>query len=420
MTDRFSADYLIETAVDPVEAAEIMAGEQSSGTFIAVPGETPELKARFAARVEMLDVIGEVGSPSLPGAAKPKPDAPQVWKQARVRLSWPLEVIGPSLTNLVATIGGNLFELKAFSGLKVMDIALPPAFAARYAGPKFGVEGTRKLAGVYDRPLIGTIIKPSVGLNPAATAAMVEDLAAGGIDFIKDDELQSDGPACPFEARVDAVMAVLDRHADRLGRKIMFAFNLTGDLDEMRRRHDYLLARGGTCIMVSLNSVGIVGVTELARHSQLPVHAHRNGWGALSRAPLLGWDFPAWSKLWRLAGADHLHVNGLANKFSEPDASVIASARSLGEPMFAASVMRTMPVFSSGQTVHQAAGTWAALKSPDLIHAAGGGIVAHPDGIAAGVTAFRAAWDAAMSGIPAAEYALGNPALAAALKAYPG
>ena len=420
MSDRFFADYLIETATDPAKAAETMAGEQSSGTFIAVPGETPELKARFAARVEALEVVGEVGMPSLPGAARPKAGAPQVWKQARVRLSWPLEVIGPSLPNLVATISGNLFELKAFSGLKILDIALPSAFASRYAGPKFGIEGTRKLAGVYGRPIIGTIIKPSVGLDPAATAAMVEDLAAGGIDFIKDDELQSDGPTCPFEARVDAVMAVIDRHADRLGRKIMFAFNLTGDLDQMRQRHDYVLAKGGTCVMASVNSVGFVGLTELARHTQLPLHAHRNGWGALSRAPLLGWDFPAWSKLWRLAGADHMHVNGLANKFSEADESVIASARSLDDPLFADKPLRAMPVFSSGQTVHQAAGTWAALKSPDLIHAAGGGIVGHPDGIAAGVTAFRDAWDAAMAGIPAAEYAKDHPALAAALKAYAG
>lgn len=418
--DRFSAEYLIETAIPPAKAAEIMAGEQSSGTFLPVPGETDELKARFAARVEQLEIIGTTAAPSLPGGTAPKAGAAQIWTQARVRLSWPLEVIGPSLPNLVATIAGNLFELKAFSGLKLMDLQLPPAFAKRYRGPQFGIAGTRRMSGVEGRPLIGTIIKPSVGLDPSATAAFVDALASGGIDFIKDDELQSDGPACPFAERVDAVMAVIHRHADRLGRKVMFAFNLTGDLDEMRRRHDHVLARGGTCVMVSLNSVGLVGVTELARHSLLPVHGHRNGWGALSRSPMLGWAFPAWSKLWRLAGVDHLHVNGIANKFTESDDSVIASARSLVDPLFPDSAMATMPVFSSGQTVRQAAPTWAALRSPDLIHAAGGGIVAHPDGMAAGVAAFRAAWDAAMQDIPAEDYAKDNPALRAALAAYAG
>ncbi len=416
MSERFHAEYWIETALDPARTAEMMAGEQSSGTFVAVPGETLELKARFAARVESLEIVGETATPSLTGAAAPKPGGR--YHQARVRLSWPLEVIGPSLPNLAATIAGNLFELKALSGIRLLDVHLPPAFAERYAGPRFGVGGTRKLTGVEGCPLIGTIVKPSVGLDPAATAALVGELAEAGLDFIKDDELQSDGPACPFDERVDAVMAAVERAADRHGRKAMVAFNLTGEIDEMRRRHDHVLARGGTCVMASLNSVGFAGFLALSRHSQLPIHAHRNGWGALSRSPALGWSYPAWSKLWRLAGADHLHVNGLANKFAEPDDSVIASARSLSDPLFDHTPMAAMPVFSSGQTVRQAAGTYAALGSADLIHAAGGGILAHPGGVAAGVEAFREAWAAAVSGVAIEEQARTSPALAAALAAY--
>ena len=186
----------------------------------------------------------------------------------------------------------------------------------------------------------------------------------------------------------------------------------------MRRRHDFVLAHGGTCVMASLNAVGMSGFIALARHSELPIHAHRCGWGALTRAPLLGWDYAAWSKLWRLAGADHMHVNGLANKFTETDESVIASARSLSDPLFPDDPMRAVPVFSSGQTVHQAAGTLAAAGSPDLIVTAGGGVVAHPGGVAAGVGAMRDAWDAAMQGVAVSDYAVGRPALAAALKAY--
>lgn len=414
---RIEADYLIETAEDPTRAVEVMAGEQSSGTFVAVPGETPELKARAAARVERLDLAEEVGAPSLPGASAPTGER-KVWRRALCTLSWPLANLGPSLPNLVATVAGNLFELKAFSGLRLLDLRLPAAFAERHPGPRFGVPGTRRLAGVEDRPLIGTIVKPSVGLSAEETGRLVATLAGAGIDFVKDDELQSDGPACPFEARVDAVMAAIERAADRHGRKCMFAFNLTGDLDEMRRRHDHVVARGGTCVMASLNSIGLVGMLELARHSRLPIHAHRNGWGALTRAPALGWSFPAWSKIWRLAGADHLHVNGLANKFAESDESVIASARSLMTPMFEDAAMCPMPVFSSGQTVRQAAGTYAALGTTDLIFAAGGGIMAHPQGPATGVAALREAWEAAASGIPAETYAATRPALAAALGAY--
>ncbi len=413
---RIEADYLIETSLDPHSAAEIMAGEQSSGTFVSVPGETPELKARSAAHIETLDLTGESTEPALPGAVK----TDQAIKQAQVTLSWPLENVGPSLPNLMATVAGNLFELKEFSGLKITDIRLPTEFADAYNGPKFGVEGTRKLASVYDRPLIGTIVKPSVGLNPRATAKLSRQLIDADIDFIKDDELQSDGPGCPFHERARAVMNEINDGAERAGRKTMYAFNITGDLDQMRKRHDLVLELGGTCIMVSLNSVGLVGLTEIARHSQLPIHAHRNGWGYLNRHPLLGWSYTAWQKVWRLAGADHMHVNGLANKFSEDDESVISSARTCLTPMFEEKPCVAMPVFSSGQTVNQAGPTYDALGSPDLIHAAGGGVMAHPGGPAAGVEALKQAWEAAISGHAVRDYAKDKPALALALEAFPG
>lgn len=414
---RIEADYLIETAFDPAQAAEIMAGEQSSGTFRPVPGETPELKARAAARVERLTVVDAVDAPSLPGADLP-PLGGAARHRAEVTLSWPIENLGPSLPNLIATIAGNLFELKPFSGLRLRDIRLPTAFADHYPGPKFGMVGTRRLSGVAGRPLIGTIIKPSVGLRAEDTAALVAELCAGGVDFVKDDELQADGPACRFEDRVRAVMGAVNAAADRTGRKTMVAFNLSGEIDEMRRRHDLVLAEGGTCVMASVNAVGMSGMIALGRHSELPIHAHRCGWGALTRAPMLGWSYPAWSKLWRLAGADHMHVNGLDNKFTEANDSVIASTRSLAEPLFESAPMRALPVFSSGQTVHQAAGTLAATGSPDLIVTAGGGILAHPDGVAAGVMALRAAYDAAAQGIPVETFASDHPALAAALKAF--
>jgi ribulose-bisphosphate carboxylase large chain len=412
--DRIEADYLVETAYDPRASIEVMAGEQSSGTFVPVPGETEELKARSAARVEAMELVGTSGDPSLPGAASPVGGERRLVKTT---LSWPLDNIGPSLPNLMATVAGNLFELKQFSGLRLLDLRLPDAFAEAYPGPKFGIPGTRRLSGVTKRPLIGTIIKPSVGFSPAETADLVRLLCAAGIDFIKDDELQADGPSCPFDERAPAVMAVINDHAERTGRKVMYAFNLTGEVDEMRRRHDLVEALGGTCVMASLNSVGLAGMIALGRHTRLPIHAHRNGWGYLSRHPALGWSYVAWQKFWRLAGADHMHVNGLANKFSEPDDSVIASAKACLTPIFAAKPCVVMPVFSSGQTVRQAAGTLAALGSTDLIFAAGGGIMAHPGGPAEGVRALQEAWEAAIAGIPAQRFAETHPALAAALSA---
>lgn len=410
MTERIHASYWLETGDDPSRAAEVIAGEQSSGTFVALPNETPELKARAGARVERLEVLETVDTPSLPGGM-----AGTAYSRCALELSWPIENLGPSLPNLMSTVAGNLFELRQVSGLRLTGLRLPPSFAAAYPGPAFGIEGTRKLTGVTRGPLIGTIIKPSVGLSADDTAQQVRELVAGGIDFIKDDELQADGPHCPFDERVRKVMRVVNEAADRSGKKAMVAFNLTGDLDQMRRRHDLVLAEGGTCVMVVLNSVGLVGLHELRRHAQLPIHAHRAGWGYLSRSPELGWDYAPWQMIWRLAGADHLHVNGLRNKFSESDESVIAAARAVLAPVMPEAPMPAMPVFSSGQTGLQAADTYAALGVADLIHTAGGGIFGHPDGVSAGVQALRESWVAAIDGVPLAEHAQRVPTLRAAL-----
>jgi ribulose-bisphosphate carboxylase large chain len=421
MPDRIQARYWIETAYPLAEAAAIMTGEQSTGTFIRVPGETDELREMHAARVERIDELATVDVPSLTGSGLPKGHSgPAIRRTAEVTLSWPLANLGPSLPNLLSTVAGNLFELKPFSGLKLLDITLPPAFLSAYQGPQFGVAGTRRLTGVHGRPLIGTIIKPSVGMTPQETAAQVRTLAEAGVDFIKDDELQADGPHCPFELRLAAVMRVLDDRARMTGKRLMYAANITGEIDQMLRRHDLIVAAGGTCAMVSINSIGLPALAVLRRHAQVAIHGHRNGWGMFSRSHATGMSFVAYQKLWRLAGVDHLHVNGLRNKFCEDDASVIASARECLTPMFAApnKGCEIMPVFSSGQSAHQVPDTFAALGSMDLIYACGGGILAHPGGPAAGVRSLHQAWEAAAAGISLAEFARTHVELRTALEAF--
>ena len=129
---RVRASYVMTTALDPAAVADGIAGEQSSGTFIALPQEDEALKARAAARVEALDEIAGTHDGE---------------RRFALTLSWPLANFGASLPNLVATVAGNLFELKQVTALKLLDIELPEAFAGAYPGPGFGVEGTRRLAG---------------------------------------------------------------------------------------------------------------------------------------------------------------------------------------------------------------------------------------------------------------------------------
>jgi ribulose-bisphosphate carboxylase large chain len=212
-------------------------------------------------------------------------------------------------------------------------------------------------------------------------------------------------------------MAVINGAAQHSGKKVMYAFNITGEIDEMLRRHDQVAALGGTCVMVSLHWVGVTGLAALRRHSAVAIHGHRNGWGLLGRSRDFRVSFVAWQKIWRLAGADQLHCNGIANKFWETDQSVIASARACLTPMFDAPGRgcEVMPVMASGQTARQAPATFAALGSTDLLFAAGGGIMAHPGGIAAGVRSLRQAWEAAMEGIALDDYAATRTELRQAL-----
>lgn len=412
------ASYLLESCERIDQVAEVIAGEQSSGTFLRLAGETPELKQRARARVVRIEHLPDVKRPALRSAYAQRRDLRGPMHRGRIELAFPVANIGANLPTLMATVAGNLFELGEVTGLRLLDLDFPPEYAARFPGPRFGVPGTRARAGVQGRPLIGNIIKPSIGLLPAQTAALVDELCAAGIDFIKDDELHVDPDYAPFEARVRAVMPVLHRHADRLGRMPLYAVNISGGVDDMRRRHDTVVAAGGNCVMVCIHGVGLAGVEHLRSYSEVPIHAHRHGWGALSRHPWLGFEFTAMQKVWRLAGVDQLHVNGVRSKFWEPDDSVLRSARALLEPF--SGVPPVVPVFTSGQWAGQAPDIHGALGCTDVLHVAGGGIIGHPMGIAAGVTSMREAWEAACEGVALEVYARTRPALRAALEAFGG
>ena len=138
----------------------------------------------------------------------------------------------------------------------------------------------------------------------------------------------------------------------------------------------------------------------------------------MTRHPALGYEFRVYQKILRLAGADQLHVNGVQGKFWQPDDSVIASAASCLAPF--AGTSPVMPVFSSGQWAGLAPIIHTQLKSNDLMHLAGGGIIGHPDGIAAGVASMREGWEAACEGIAIEQYAKNRPALRAALVKFGG
>lgn len=413
--DRFEATYLIETPLAPAHVAEAMAGEQSCGTFTRVEGETDALRRRARATVECIDELESVHAPSLPNALLERQGLAGPWRRARVRISFPVANVGANLPTLAATVSGNLYDLGEASGLRLESLQLPASYRAQFDLPQVGIAGTRQRTGVASGALVGTILKPNVGFSPEQSAELVARLCAAGVDFIKDDEVCADPVHAPLAQRVPAVMAAVRAHQDRTGKHVMVAFNITDETDAMKRHADLIEREGGSCAMASLNWCGFSALQTLRRHTGLALHGHRNGYGALSRHPLLGMSFQAYQTLWRLAGVDHMHVHGLQGKFSQPDEEVIASAQDCYTPLTPEIDDRVMPAFSSGQWAGTVPATWAAVQSDDLLFMSGGGILAHPGGPAAGVASIRQAWAAARAGVALSEYARQAPELAAAL-----
>ncbi|MBB4225076.1 MULTISPECIES: ribulose-bisphosphate carboxylase large subunit family protein [Variovorax] len=409
------ARYLIETPLEPAAVAEVMAGEQSCGTFTRVEGETDALRERARATVEAITELEAADAPSLPNALLERKGAKGPWRRAHVDIAFPVANIGANLPTLAATVSGNLYDLGEVTGLRLESLQLPADYRARFEMPRAGIAGTRRATGVESGALVGTIIKPNVGLRASETAELVGRLCAAGVDFIKDDEVCADPAHAPLAERVPAVMAVVRAHRERTGKHVMVAFNITDETDAMKRHADLVEREGGSCVMASLNWCGHSGIQTLRRHTGLALHGHRNGYGALSRHPLLGISFQAYQTLWRLAGVDHMHVHGLQGKFSQPDSEVVESARDCFTPLTEAADDRVMPAFSSGQWAGTVPATWAAVGSDDLLFMAGGGILAHPDGAAAGVASIRQAWSAARAGIALADAAREQPELASAL-----
>lgn len=413
--ERFEATYLIETPLDPAKVAEVMAGEQSCGTFTRVAGETDELRERARAIVTKVEELEAADVPSLPNAWLARKGVAGPWRRARIAISFPVDNVGANLATLASIVAGNLYDLGEVTGLRLDTITLPWSFRRRFALPSQGIAGTRKLTGVAKGPMVGSIIKPNVGLSSAETAALVAGLCEAGLDFIKDDEISADPVHAPLAERIPAVMAAVRRHQDKTGKPVMIAFNITDETDAMRRHADLVAREGGTCVMASLNWCGFSAIESLRRSTDLALHGHRNGYGAISRHPMLGISFQAYQVLWRLTGVDHMHVHGLQGKFAQEDEEVVSSARDCVTPLTEGADDRVLPAFSSGQWAGTAQPTWDAIGHADLLFMAGGGILAHPGGPAAGVASIRQAWDAVASGTTLDAAAATHPELAQAL-----
>src|SRR4051812_47854550 len=116
-----------------------MAGEQSSGTFTRVHGETDALRARTRATVERIDELEPASSPSLPNAWLARQGRGGPWRRARIEIAYPVANVGANLPTLAATVAGNLFDLGEVTGLRLESVRMPAAYRALFDRPAQGV-----------------------------------------------------------------------------------------------------------------------------------------------------------------------------------------------------------------------------------------------------------------------------------------
>lgn len=350
-----------------------------------------------------------------------------------VKIAFPLDLfdLDAGVSNLLSVIAGNLFGMGVLEYVRLLDVALPKGYVKVFKGPKFGIEGVRRLIGTDKdpRPHLGTIIKPKVGLDPKETAKVAYEAAVGGVDFIKDDETLTNQKFNPIEDRVSNVMEALDDAREETGRNVLYAVNVTADGGNLWKNVETALSNGANCIMVDVLCVGYPALRSLAEDPsvKVPIHVHRCLHAAMTRSPVHGIHMLVLAKLVRLCGGDQLHTGAAKGKMEKPGSGASAYLSrysgtegiryindSLREDWFG--LKTVLPVASGGIHPALVPSNLRLLGYPDIQLNAGGGIHGHPRGTRAGAKAMLQAIEAFTKGVPLEEYAKDHVELREALE----
>jgi ribulose-bisphosphate carboxylase large chain len=318
-----------------------------------------------------------------------------------------------NIPQFLSVVAGNVFGLKQIDALKLLDIELTKEFVASYEGPRFGIEGMRALTAVYDRPLIGTIVKPKVGLPPDEYSKVVYEAAMGGVDLVKMDETLTDQNFCRLEELVSWVMELLDQFEQSMKKKVLFAVNITDRPDKLLERADKVINLGANCLMIDVICSGLTAVQTLREDPSIrvPIYCHRAGHAAFTRSKDHGISWTVYCKLVRMLGGDVLHAGTIVGKMAGNDE--LLNYKALRDDWFG--FKPTMPAASGG--LHpRLVPELVRYFGGDFMMNFGGGLHGHPSGTRAGAIAARQAVEAAMRTVGVDEYAKEHAELRTALK----
>jgi len=371
------ATYYVESELPLSNLAESMALSQTTGSWTPLKHETVEMRKKYCGKI--VDI-----------------------SNSHVKIAFPIDNLDPTrggIPLLLTTTGGNLFDYTLFDNVKLLDLQLPKRYTSSFRGPKHGLEGVRRLLKVDHRPLLGTIVKPNLGLKSADVAEICYEAAYSGIDFIKDDDKNVNPKYCPIEDRVPKVMEKIDKANEEKGGKTLYAVNITSGLDNILEMADLAISCGANCLMVNVLSAGLSSLQALSEDPSInvPLHGHLDMIGLFARNPKNGIGVAVISRLARLAGADHLHVGSIGGRLFTEKEDVKRSADILRCGWN--NIRPTLPVCAGG--LHPGIFDLNySLVGNDALYICGGGIHGHPEGISAGVKAMIQAIETCSQHIP--------------------
>ncbi|MDD2457986.1 MAG: RuBisCO large subunit C-terminal-like domain-containing protein [Eubacteriales bacterium] len=398
--ENIQSDYLIATFYmksdaepDLYDWVKLVAADQSAGTWTHVEGETPEVIALYGAKV--LGIYPMAGE-----------------RACVTRIAFPTSNFPAYVPMIMSTVAGNVLGQ---DGIRLVDIEIPDSFLSQLPGPQLGVEGIRDLLNIRERPLVGAILKPCIGVPPEVSASGARKAAAGGADVIKDDELLSDPGYSPMTQRVKSVMAELK--AIGKDKSVLYAVNITGE--NLVERAKWAIEAGANSIMVNYQAMGWGASEDLTRFLarekiNIPIFGHCAGMGAYYRSKTNGISTAlSMGKMARLIGMDMPLVYPDSGRFGIDTNELVETHAMLTSPM--GPIKRAFTTVAGG--VHPGTIEYLMkLLGNDTILMAGGGIYGHPMGATAGAKAILQAIDAVMAGSTVAEAAKVHEELRAALE----
>ncbi|RLI80075.1 type III ribulose-bisphosphate carboxylase [Archaeoglobales archaeon] len=322
-----------------------------------------------------------------------------------IKISYPLELFDFSIPQLLSSVAGNVFGMRALKNLRLEDIEFPKEFVSKQKGPQFGIEGVRKVLKIEKRPLTATVPKPKVGFDADEYAEVAYNAWSGGLDFVKDDENLTDQPFIRFEDRLKKVMKVKEKVEGETGERKSYLVNITGETNKMIERAKLVADYRNEYVMIDILTVGwaaLQTLREICDDLSLAIHAHRAMHAAFTRNPKHGISLKVVTKLARLVGVDNMHVGTGVGKMVGGAKEVKELAEICTNEWF--NIKTTFPVSSGG--LHPGLiPDVIRLFGNDVIVQAGGGVHGHPKGTYAGAKALRQAIDASIENTPLDDYA---------------